>query len=89
MASRGVVKAPSAQPEQLGFEGFFLPSAAFDPQRGPISVFPGLRLPRARPGQSAAAAAIHTTRPGNSWRSGAGSPFSHPAQSFTVAGTET
>jgi cytochrome c biogenesis protein len=47
MASRGVVKAPSAQPEQLGFEGFFLPSAAFDPQRGPISVFPGLRLPRA------------------------------------------
>ncbi len=47
MASRGVVKAPSAQPDQLGFEGFFLPSAAFDPQAGPISVFPGLRLPRA------------------------------------------
>jgi cytochrome c biogenesis protein len=47
MASRGVVKAPSAQPDQLGFEGFFLPSAAFDPDAGPISVFPGLRLPRA------------------------------------------
>ena len=43
--SDGVVKVPGATP-QLGFQGFFLPTAAFDPQRGPVSVFPGLELPR-------------------------------------------
>lgn len=39
-SSEGVVKAPDAQPEQLGFRGIFLPTAALDPQRGPISTFP-------------------------------------------------
>jgi cytochrome c biogenesis protein len=45
--STGVVKVPGAQPEQLGFEGLFLPTAVLDPSRGPISVFPDLSLPRA------------------------------------------
>jgi cytochrome c biogenesis protein len=45
--STGVVKVPGAKPEQLGFEGLFLPSAAIDPRRGPISVFPDTTLPRA------------------------------------------
>ncbi len=39
-SSFGVIKAPDARPEQLGFEGFFLPTATIDPQLGPISVFP-------------------------------------------------
>ncbi len=38
-SSFGVIKAPDARPEQLGFEGFFLPTAVID-ERGPISVFP-------------------------------------------------
>lgn len=38
-SSFGVVKAPDARPAQLGFEGFFLPTAVID-QRGPVSVFP-------------------------------------------------
>jgi cytochrome c biogenesis protein len=38
--SVGVIKAPDAAPQQLGFEGFFLPTAAFDEQRGPYSAFP-------------------------------------------------
>jgi cytochrome c biogenesis protein len=38
-SSFGVVKAPDARPETLGFEGFFLPTAVID-QRGPVSVFP-------------------------------------------------
>ncbi|TDO43162.1 cytochrome c biogenesis protein [Kribbella sp. VKM Ac-2527] len=38
-SSFGVIKAPDARPAQLGFEGFFLPTAVID-QRGPISVFP-------------------------------------------------
>ncbi|QNE19201.1 cytochrome c biogenesis protein ResB [Kribbella qitaiheensis] len=38
-SSFGVVKAPDARPEQLGFEGFFLPTAVID-QRGPVSMFP-------------------------------------------------
>jgi cytochrome c biogenesis protein len=38
-SSFGVVKAPDARPYQLGFEGFFLPTAVID-QRGPVSVFP-------------------------------------------------
>lgn len=45
--STGVVKATGAQPQQLGFEGLFLPSAAIHPERGPISVYPDLSLPRA------------------------------------------
>ena len=45
--STGVVKVPGATPTQLGFQGLFLPSAALHPQRGPISVFPDDRLPRA------------------------------------------
>jgi cytochrome c biogenesis protein len=47
MASTGVVKVPSAQPEQLGFEGLFLPTAVLDPQRGPVSAYPDTTLPRA------------------------------------------
>jgi cytochrome c biogenesis protein len=46
MGSTGVVKVPSADP-QLGFEGFFLPTAAFDEKLGPVSVYPDLVLPRA------------------------------------------
>ena len=46
MASTGVVKVPSAAPEQLGFQGVFLPTAVLDPRLGPVSVFPGLRRPR-------------------------------------------
>lgn len=45
--STGVVKVSGAKPEQLGFQGLFLPSAALDPKRGPISVFPDVTLPRA------------------------------------------
>jgi len=44
--STGVVKVPGTSP-QLGFEGVFLPTAVLDPQAGPISVYPDLRLPRA------------------------------------------
>ncbi|MBA3744727.1 cytochrome c biogenesis protein ResB [Sporichthya sp.] len=46
LSSRGVVKVPDAAPTQLGFQGFFLPTAAFDLQRGPFSTFPEPRLPR-------------------------------------------
>src|SRR5690606_29387087 len=38
--SLGVVKAPDAQPDQLAFQGFFLPTAKVDEKRGPHSVFP-------------------------------------------------
>ena len=40
LTSEGVVKAPDALPEQLGFQGLFLPTAAIDPQTGPYSKFP-------------------------------------------------
>jgi len=43
--SVGVVKAADAVPEQLGFSGFFLPTAVIDPERGPISLFPAPRNP--------------------------------------------
>ena len=46
LASGGVIKVPDAVPEQLGFDGFFLPTAAFDPQLGPISTFPAAMNPR-------------------------------------------
>lgn len=45
--STGVVKVPGAAPTQLGFEGLFLPTAVLHPERGPISVYPDLTLPRA------------------------------------------
>lgn len=38
--SQGVVKAPDAEPAQLGFEGVFLPSAAVDARGAPVTVFP-------------------------------------------------
>jgi cytochrome c biogenesis protein len=41
LASTGVVKVNSAQPQQIGLQGFFLPTATIDPTRGPISEFPG------------------------------------------------
>lgn len=44
--SDGVVKVPDAQPSQLGFEGFFLPTAAVGAQ-GPYSAYPDLVDPRA------------------------------------------
>lgn len=37
--SSGVVKVPDAEP-QLGFRGLFLPTAAVDPESGPVSLFP-------------------------------------------------
>lgn len=43
--STGVVKVPDSSPEQLGFEGFFLPTAVVDSERGPLSVFPGAQNP--------------------------------------------
>jgi cytochrome c biogenesis protein len=43
--SLGVVKVTGTSP-QLGFDGFFLPTAVID-QDGPHSVYPGLELPRA------------------------------------------
>ena len=39
-ASFGVIRAPDAQPEQLGFQGLFLPTYGFTMERGPFSQFP-------------------------------------------------
>jgi len=39
-ASFGVIKVPDAVPEQLGFEGLFLPTYGFTMERGPFSQFP-------------------------------------------------
>lgn len=39
LTSTGVVKVPDTTP-QLGFQGIFLPTAAVDPELGPISTFP-------------------------------------------------
>ena len=39
-ASFGVLKVPDAAPEQLGFEGLFLPTYGFSMDRGPFSQFP-------------------------------------------------
>jgi cytochrome c biogenesis protein len=44
--SQGVVKVPDISPEQLGLIGFLLPTAAFDPETGPVSVFPDALDPR-------------------------------------------
>jgi cytochrome c biogenesis protein len=38
--SYGVVKVPDAAPQELGFEGLFLPTYGFTMQRGPYSQFP-------------------------------------------------
>ena len=38
--SAGVLKVPDAAPEQLGFQGFFLPTYGFTMDRGPFSQFP-------------------------------------------------
>jgi cytochrome c biogenesis protein len=43
--SVGAVKVPGAQPDQLGFAGFFLPTGVIDDQ-GPHSVFPDLLDPQ-------------------------------------------
>ena len=39
-SSVGVIKVLDAQPEQLGFEGFFLPTYGFTMKQGPFSQFP-------------------------------------------------
>lgn len=38
--SFGVIKVPDAAPTQLGFEGYFFPTAAVSPQGQPYSAFP-------------------------------------------------
>ncbi len=38
--SEGVVKVPDSRPQQLGLEGFFLPTAARDDDGLPVSAFP-------------------------------------------------
>jgi len=44
--SSGVVKVPDAQPEGLGFQGFFLPTAvSTGPTEAPISAFPAAANP--------------------------------------------
>ncbi|MGH3447725.1 MAG: cytochrome c biogenesis protein ResB [Nocardioidaceae bacterium] len=43
--SFGVIKAPDAQPTQLGFEGYFFPTAAMSKQGRPYSAFPGPKNP--------------------------------------------
>jgi cytochrome c biogenesis protein len=59
--SLGVVKVPYARPRQIGITGFLLPTfGGFDPQQGPVSVFPDAVDPRlalgvfvSQPGQDA------------------------------------
>ncbi|WP_225754799.1 cytochrome c biogenesis protein ResB [Actinotalea sp. Marseille-Q4924] len=46
LSSEGVIKVPDAQPTQLGFEGFFLPTASVDPGLGPRSLYPDLVDPQ-------------------------------------------
>jgi cytochrome c biogenesis protein len=43
--SVGVVKVPSAAPKQLGFTGFFLPTAEPTFRNGPVSLFPDAQNP--------------------------------------------
>lgn len=43
--SVGAVKVPAASPKELGFYGFFLPTAAFSNTLGPISTYAGLDNP--------------------------------------------
>ena len=44
-ASFGVLKVQGAQPEQLAFDGLFLPTYGFTMERGPFSAFPDARNP--------------------------------------------
>ncbi len=43
--SNGVIKAPDAEPAQLGFEGFFLPTAVVGADGVPFSAFPAAAEP--------------------------------------------
>jgi len=43
--SVGAVKVPAASPKELGFYGFFLPTASFSNTQGPISTYAGLDNP--------------------------------------------
>jgi cytochrome c biogenesis protein len=43
--SIGVIKVSEAKPDQLGFEGLFLPTYGFTMQRGPFSQFPDVLDP--------------------------------------------
>ena len=43
--SFGVIKVPDAAPQQLGFEGLFLPTYGFTMARGPFSQFPAALNP--------------------------------------------
>ncbi len=43
--STGVIKAPDAQPTQLGFQGFFLPTAVSSTSGAPTSAFPAAANP--------------------------------------------
>ncbi|MCW2830255.1 MAG: cytochrome biosis protein [Aeromicrobium sp.] len=43
--SNGVLKVPDAQPEQLGFQGFFLPTAAVNREGVSISIHPAAANP--------------------------------------------
>lgn len=45
LTSAGAVKAPDARPEQLAFDGFFLPTAAIG-RNGPYSAFPAALNPQ-------------------------------------------
>lgn len=46
LSSEGVIKVPDAQPTQLGFEGFFLPTTSIDAVAGPRSLYPDLVDPQ-------------------------------------------
>lgn len=43
--SVGAIKVPAASPKELGFFGFFLPTATFDDKLGPNSTYAGLDNP--------------------------------------------
>lgn len=43
--STGVVKVPDASPQQLAFQGLFLPTAYFGSATGPTSIFPTATFP--------------------------------------------
>lgn len=43
--SNGVIKVPEAKPKQLGFQGFFLPTAVSIGKEAPISAFPAAANP--------------------------------------------
>lgn len=39
--STGVIKVPDAKPQELGFQGFFLPTAVSVGKKAPVSIYPG------------------------------------------------